>query len=75
SRGQGNNNNARTDLQNDEERKLGDSKKTIINSSGGTVYSGKIAGNTSYTITFKTRGSNDLDKLAYFSAVKGSGGG
>ncbi|HEU9353136.1 TPA: hypothetical protein VWZ73_001971, partial [Streptococcus pneumoniae] len=75
SRGQGNNNNARTGLQNDEERKLGDSKKTIINSSGGTVYSGKIAGNTSYTITFKTRGSNDLDKLAYFSAVKGSGGG
>ncbi|HEV4631316.1 TPA: hypothetical protein VY046_001940, partial [Streptococcus pneumoniae] len=73
SRGQGNN--ARTGLQNDEERKLGDSKKTIINSSGGTVYSGKIAGNTSYTITFKTRGSNDLDKLAYFSAVKGSNGG
>ncbi|WP_193584487.1 Rib/alpha-like domain-containing protein, partial [Streptococcus pneumoniae] len=75
SRGQGNNNNARTGLQNDEERKLGDSKKMIINSSGGTVYSGKIAGNTSYTITFKTRGSNDLDKLAYFSAVKGSNGG
>ncbi|WP_079017538.1 YSIRK-type signal peptide-containing protein, partial [Streptococcus pneumoniae] len=75
SRGQGNNNNARTGLQNDEERRLGDSKKTIINSSGGTVYSGKIAGNTSYTITFKTTGNNDLDKLAYFSAVKGSGGG
>ncbi|CRH94914.1 surface anchored protein [Streptococcus pneumoniae] len=74
-RGQGNNNNAATGLQNDEERRLGDSKKTIINSSGGTVYSGKIAGNTSYTITFKTTGNNDLDKLAYFSAVKGSGGG
>ncbi|HHV8222776.1 TPA: Rib/alpha-like domain-containing protein, partial [Streptococcus pneumoniae] len=72
SRGQGNNNNAATGLQNDEERKLGDFKKTILNSSGGTVYSGKIAGNTSYTITFKTRGSNDLDKLVYFSAVKGS---
>ncbi|CJA40014.1 surface anchored protein [Streptococcus pneumoniae] len=75
SRGQGNNNNARTGLQNDEERNLGDSKKKIINSSGGTVYSGKIAGNTSYTITFKTTGNNDLDKSAYFSAVKGSGGG
>ncbi|MDS4680805.1 DUF1542 domain-containing protein [Streptococcus pneumoniae] len=72
SRGQGNNNNAATGLQNDEERKLGDFKKTILNSSRGTVYSGKIAGNTSYTITFKTRGSNDLDKLVYFSAVKGS---
>ncbi|WP_152161050.1 YSIRK-type signal peptide-containing protein, partial [Streptococcus pneumoniae] len=72
SRGLGNNNNAATGLQNDEERRLGDSKKTILNSSGGTVYSGKIAGNTSYTITFKTRGSNDLDKLVYFSAVKGS---
>ncbi|MDS9002486.1 YSIRK-type signal peptide-containing protein [Streptococcus pneumoniae] len=75
SRGSGNNNSAATGLQNDEERRLGDSKKTIINSSGGTVYSGKIAGNTSYTITFKTRGSNDLDKLAYFSAVKGSNRG
>ncbi|HHG7994122.1 TPA: DUF1542 domain-containing protein, partial [Streptococcus pneumoniae] len=72
SRGLGNNNNAATGLQNDEERKLGDFKKTILNSSGGTVYSGKIAGNTSYTITFKTRGSNDLNKLVYFSAVKGS---
>ncbi|WP_288173458.1 DUF1542 domain-containing protein [Streptococcus pneumoniae] len=72
SRGQGNNNNAATGLQNDEERSLGNSKKMILNSSGGTVYSGKIAGNTSYTITFKTRGSNDLDKLVYFSAVKGS---
>ncbi|CIU09255.1 surface anchored protein [Streptococcus pneumoniae] len=75
SRGQGNNNNAATGLQNDEERRLGDSKRTILNSSGGTVYSGKIAGNTSYTITFKTTGNNDLDKLTYFSAVKGSGGG
>ncbi|WP_078149552.1 YSIRK-type signal peptide-containing protein, partial [Streptococcus pneumoniae] len=75
SRGQGNNNNARRGLQNDEERNLGDSKKKIINSSRGTVYSGKIAGNTSYTITFKTTGNNDLDKLAYFSAVKGSNGG
>ncbi|WP_153299137.1 Rib/alpha-like domain-containing protein, partial [Streptococcus pneumoniae] len=72
SRGQGNNNNAATGLQNDEERSLGNSKKMILNSSGGTVYSGKIAGNTSYTIAFKTRGSNDLDKLVYFSAVKGS---
>ncbi|WP_057547787.1 Rib/alpha-like domain-containing protein, partial [Streptococcus pneumoniae] len=75
SRGQGNNNNAATGLQNDEERRLGDSKRTILNSSRGTVYSGKIAGNTSYTITFKTTGNNDLDKLTYFSAVKGSGGG
>ncbi|VMT87922.1 surface anchored protein [Streptococcus pneumoniae] len=75
SRGQGNNNNAATGLQNDEERRLGDFKKTILNSSGGTVYSGKIAGNTSYTITFKTTGNNDLDKLTYFSAVKGSGSG
>uniref|UniRef100_UPI000B26FE49 Rib/alpha-like domain-containing protein n=1 Tax=Streptococcus pneumoniae TaxID=1313 RepID=UPI000B26FE49 len=75
SRGQGNNNNAATGLQNDEERRLGDSKRTILNSSGGTVYSGKITGNTSYTITFKTTGNNDLDKLTYFSAVKGSGGG
>ncbi|WP_152329753.1 YSIRK-type signal peptide-containing protein, partial [Streptococcus pneumoniae] len=75
SRGQGNNNNPATGLQNDEERRLGDFKKTILNSSGGTVYSGKIAGNTSYTITFKTTGNNDLDKLTYFSAVKGSGSG
>ncbi|MDS8542705.1 DUF1542 domain-containing protein [Streptococcus pneumoniae] len=75
SRGQGNNNNAATGLQNDEERRLGDFKRTILNSSRGTVYSGKIAGNTSYTITFKTTGNNDLDKLAYFSAVKGSNGG
>ncbi|WP_152156461.1 YSIRK-type signal peptide-containing protein, partial [Streptococcus pneumoniae] len=75
SRGQGNNNNPATGLQNDEERRLGDFKKTILNSSRGTVYSGKIAGNTSYTITFKTTGNNDLDKLTYFSAVKGSGSG
>ncbi|WP_173214224.1 YSIRK-type signal peptide-containing protein, partial [Streptococcus sp. 4886] len=72
SRGNRNDSNAATGLQNDEERRLGDSKKDIVNQSGGTVYSGKIAGNTSYTITFKTRGNNDLDKLVYFSAVKGS---
>lgn len=72
SRGDRNDSDAATGLQNEEERRLGDSKKDIVNQSGGTVYSGKIAGNTSYTITFKTRGNNDLDKLVYFSAVKGS---
>ncbi|MFQ6729411.1 hypothetical protein MU592_09535, partial [Streptococcus pneumoniae] len=72
SRGDRNDSGAATGLQNEEERRLGNSKKDIVNQSGGTVYSGKIAGNTSYTITFKTRGNNDLDKLVYFSAVKGS---
>uniref|UniRef100_UPI0015677D08 YSIRK-type signal peptide-containing protein n=1 Tax=Streptococcus sp. 428 TaxID=2582665 RepID=UPI0015677D08 len=62
---------ANSELQSRAERELGNQKLQRIKDSRGVTYYGRIAGNTSYTITFKTQGNNDLNKLDYLSVLKG----
>ncbi|WP_267240967.1 YSIRK-type signal peptide-containing protein, partial [Streptococcus sp. Marseille-Q6488] len=62
---------ANSELQSRAERELGNQKLQRIKDSRGVTYYGRIAGNTSYTITFETQGNNDLNKLDYLSVLKG----